>query len=370
MRLLTFAAASVFGALAMGCGSSDGSEPSDGEPNPNPNPDPPGVPQELAFTAETDPITVESGGEILEACDSWSLGNTETLWLTRAVISSTLGVHHSDWMVLPDGLYPNPGNADVCRNFVDPERGGFSLFDGAVIGDVVFAQSTQAEHEEQAFGEGIAMAIPPNSQLIVYYHLINTTAEPADLNVTADLYTIPEDNVETQLKDIAGSEFRINVPAREESRFSVDCMFPDGLGGDFDVYFILPHYHYYGTGMRFEIIGGPDDGKVMFDTTGSVGEPLAAKVDPNSASLAGAEGMRFACDFNNATDQNIPWGAGANDEMCFFLMHTNSEYSWAAMSGFSFGGPQTDMGINPEGKHEFRSTGCTMLATDLLNEAP
>ena len=230
---------------------------------------------------------------------------------------------------------------------------------------MLFAQSTQAEIEEQQFGDGVAMRVPPDSQLFVYYHLINTTADPQDIDVKADLATIDADDVEISLKDFAGSNFQINVPARERSRFNTDCMFPEGFGGDFNIRFVLPHYHYYGTGMRFEVLGGPNDGQVMFDTLGSVGEPLAQVVDP-PGSLQGAAGMRFSCEYVNDTDDVIGWGAGANDEMCFFLLHTDSEYSWTSIAGSFTGATQEDMGIDGEGIHQYVTSGCTILATDLL----
>ncbi len=324
-----------------------------------------GPAERLVMAASTEPITLASGDEILEACQGFPFDNDETLWITRLDIRATQGMHHSDWIVLPETVWADKQGSGRCSEFVDPVEGTFGLFGGAVLGDVLFAQSTQSTVEEQRFGDGIAMAVPPRSQLFVYYHLVNTTPEDADIGVEADLYAIDEADVTVKLKDIAGSDFVINVPPREKSRFSAECIFPDGFSSDFNIYYVLPHYHYYGTGMRFEVIGGPNDGQVLFDTSGSVGEPLASRVSP-AASLAGAKGLRFACDYDNSTDATIRWGAGADAEMCFFLLHSDSEYSWAAMSGQRFGATQADLGVNADGVHEFRSTGCTMLATDLL----
>lgn len=368
MRNATLFAVPFLSLLLAGCGSSSSEDPSGGNPGSGgASSTPTGPEQTLRNTFTTDRITLQPGEEILEACQGFSFNNpNEELWVTGITIKSTPGMHHSDWIILPDGIYPPTGNpADLCSNFVDAERGQFTLFDGAVEGDVLFAQSTQSELEEQQFGDGVAMRVPPDSQLFVYYHLINTTGAAQDIGVDADIYTIETDEVDIKLKDFSGSNFQINVPPRVKSRFNTDCMFPEGFGGDFNIRFVLPHYHYYGTGMRFEVIGGPNDGQVLFDTTGSVGEPLAQVVDP-PGSLAGAEGLRFACEFQNDTDDTIGWGAGANDEMCFFLLHTDSEYSWTSIAGNFTGATQEDLGVDADGIHQFVTSGCSILATDLL----
>lgn len=353
--------------LLLGCGSSQGDDQRDPPPDESIEP---------AFQMQTQPFRVEAGEEVLEVCQSFPVGNDASLWVNSVRMKATPGVHHSDWFVLPEGLYPNSGGAHRCSfsagnttEFVDPEKGVFSIFAGAVEGDVLFAQSTQAEHEEQDFGDGIAMEIPPRSQIIVYYHLINTAPEPTDIDVGLDLYTIDESEVVTALKDFSGFNFNVELPPRARSRFSADCMFPDGWAGDFNVHFVLPHYHYYGTGMSFEVLGGPNDGAVLWQGGGGVGaEPISERLDP-PASAHGAEGIRFSCDYQNDTDATIQWGVGADDEMCMFLLHTDSDFSLTAPivpTGSLDSEQISDMGMGPDGVHEWRYEGCAILSPDLL----
>ena len=72
----------------------------------------------VAFV-QTAPITLQPGEEILEACQGFSFNNPdEELWVTDITITAKPGVHHSDWIILPDGIYPPSGApADYCFNF-------------------------------------------------------------------------------------------------------------------------------------------------------------------------------------------------------------------------------------------------------------
>ena len=101
---------------------------------------------------------------------------------------------------------------------------------------------------------------------------------------------------------------------------------------DFDVYYVLPHYHALATGMIVEIAGGPNDGMVIYQTDLAIGDPLGAALDP-PISLAGADGVRMRCTYANTTDATVSYGVDAADEMCTMLAYTSAPRRLGGIAG-------------------------------------
>jgi hypothetical protein len=95
---------------------------------------------------------------------------------------------------------------------------------------------------------------------------------------------------------------------------------------DFSLYYVLPHYHRLGIGMNVEMSGGTRDGETIYRENARIGEPLGKTLWP-AVSLAGADGIRFACDYDNSTDRTIGFGNGSQ-EMCMMLAFTDSNFVW------------------------------------------
>src|SRR5262249_29292910 len=156
-------------------------------------------------------------------------------------------------------------------------------------GAALFSQSTQSRTESQSFGDGAAFAIPPRSQLFVSYHLLNITEDPLEAGVTARLRTVPESGGKARLTASGGLIGLLAVPPHTRSRFYTECFFDEP--SDLAAYFMLPHYHLYGTGMRLELIGGARDGEIVWESRGAVGEALGSRIEP-VVDFSGAKGFR------------------------------------------------------------------------------
>ena len=65
---------------------------------------------------------------------------------------------------------------------------------------------------------------------------------------------------------------------------------------DFDVYYVLPHYHSMGLGMRIDVLGGPMDGANLFSNMGGYGESVGRTFDPPIA-VRGADALAITCDY-------------------------------------------------------------------------
>jgi hypothetical protein len=66
--------------------------------------------------------------------------------------------------------------------------------------------------------------------------------------------------------------------------------------------------------MFIERLGGPRDGDALIDVVGFNGEARGKYFDP-PLDLSDADGLRFGCEFDNPTNEEVNWGFG-DQEMC------------------------------------------------------
>ena len=91
----------------------------------------------------------------------------------------------------------------------------------------MFAQSTQAEHEVQRFGEGVVIPIPPRSRVVAGLHLLNTTPKDLDAELALGLHDVPEDAVHTRLSGLSLQYKALEIPPMSQSAFSGSCAVGD-----------------------------------------------------------------------------------------------------------------------------------------------
>lgn len=229
----------------------------------------------------------------------------------------------------------------------------------SATGGVIFSQSTQSSTETQSFGEGAAFAVPPRSQIFVSYHLLNTSLDTLRISVSAALRLLRGPDVRIRLSVGGGLMGLLAIPPLARSRFYSDCAF--AAPPTFKSYFMLPHYHRFGTGMRLELVGGTRDGEVVWQNEGAIGEALGSKIAP-AVDFTGATGFRFTCVYDNTTAETLHYGASGNDEMCSFYLHTDSAQQFYGVAAPEFGAPQlVDHGVNDIGERVFSLDGCALL---------
>ena len=314
--------------LVPACGSdSPAEEPDAGSPFPDmgsPFPDlGPPIPGAQTFSTTLPDQPLAAGEEVVSRCFSWEMNNETEIWVNRVRFETTRGLHHSNWFFVSGNLFEGEEGLWPCR-----ER-NFDTLAAAAAGGVLFAQSTQAAGEVQQFPEGAAMRIPPGVRIVADLHLLNTYGEDVDVRSAIHVDTIPADAVGTRLRPLAFDYIDLQIPPRMRSEFSMDCDFSEPNGGpiDFRLFYLLPHYHALGTGMRLELIGGSRDGDVLWEGFGAVGDSLGQTFDP-PLELGGATGMRVTCGYENPTDSVVRYGVG-DQEMCLMLAFTDdSRYTW------------------------------------------
>jgi hypothetical protein len=275
-----------------------------------------------SITLQFEPIVAGPNEEISGLCQSYTLNNDEPLYVNAVHQRNDGFWHHSNWTFVPDHMYTGPDGSWRCS-----ER-GFNEVTAGVAGGVFFAQSTQTLEEEQRFAPGYAYRIPPNSRVVGGVHILNLSGDTVETAIELEAELIRESEVVELLQPMAFTNVHLAIPPVSESEFIIDCPFNRPM--DFDVHYVLGHYHDLGTLLRLEVIGGPGDGDLIYETTSATGEPLGDTVSP-PFQVRGAESLRMTCGYENNRADTVGYGIG-DQEMCVFLSYITGDYKYAASS--------------------------------------
>lgn len=283
-------------------------------------------------------LELQGYSELDWLCQSWTLNNDEPIYLNEVVMDAGPAWHHSNWFYVPEEMFA--GDDDVTW---DCDERSFDEYSAALSGGVLYAMSTQATHESQKFTDGAALIIPPHSKIVGDIHLLNLTGDDIkSTNIRFELRALQEYDV--PLKPMSLVYKPLDIPPQSKSSFTGNCNMSERNGGpvDINVYYVLPHYHYLGTGMRITTTGEEGETEI-FENVGKVGDPLGITLDP-PLSISGATDLSFTCNYNNTTDNRVGWGIG-DQEMCVYLAFTDDTYAWA---GGVFDGNEV-LGTNADG---------------------
>jgi len=287
--------------------------------------DSPKAPDPQSF--EFGPYSLAAGQEITSQCVSATLHNEEPLYVNAVELTTGPGFHHSNWFWVPENAFPGADGTWKCNDR------GYDETVAGLQGGVLFAQSTQAQHEIQQFPGGAATVVPPHSKILAGTHLLNAGDTDVMLTLKLTITPIAQADVTTQLTPTSFTNEAIAIPPHRQSRFTVVCDLDTanrnvtGKSADYAFYYALGHYHVLGRGVTIEGIKDDGTAATIFQTTNAVGDALGGMIDP-AFSIAGYPKMRFSCNYDNPRDTTVTWGVGDN-EMCTFLAFTDSAYTWA-----------------------------------------
>lgn len=350
MQVVRLSAGIVFLALCMACGDDDvPATPDAGAPDAGGAPE---TPQTL--THAFPPLHAEPGEEVFWQCQSWTLNNDRPLYVNAVRATNGGGWHHSNWFYVTETAFRGEDGTWYC------DDRGFDEIGAGLSGGVFFAQSTQSPTDVQQFPPGVAYRIPPHARIVGDVHLINATGAPIDTAITFEIDTIPEADVHTVLTPMSFTNIALQIPPRADSEFRMDCAIaPEherqlGRPPDFNMYYVLPHYHELGTMLRLELIGGARDGEVIYESRAATGEPWGMTVTP-PINVSGAEGIRLTCAYTNPRDQWVRYGIG-DQEMCVFLAFTDSPLRYVA-----YANSNTMVGTSADGT-QLNDSPCNLVA--------
>jgi hypothetical protein len=239
------------------------------------------------------------------------------------------GFHHSNWTYVPDTAFDGPDGNWPCGDR------GFDQIAAATMGGVFFAQSTQSPTDEQRFPEGVAFQMPAHARVIGQVHALNLRTEDIESRFSFEVFTLAESDVTVQLRSMAFTNLALDIAPQAITHARMDCTLPDR---DFDVYYVLPHYHELGRTMRLNVVGGPNDGLEVFRATADYGDPLGGTLSP-AVQVREAAQLRVTCDYDNPRDRSVGYGIG-DQEMCVVLIYSDTERQAGGAANVNRGMPQ------------------------------
>ncbi|MBA3462887.1 MAG: hypothetical protein H0T46_23225 [Deltaproteobacteria bacterium] len=309
-------------------------------------------------TFEFGPYELAPGEEVTKNCVQISLHNDEFLYVNSVELTTGPGFHHSNWFWVPESTFAGEDGTFVCddRNFNEPAA--------AIFGGVLFAQSTQAPHEVQAFPEGVVIKIPRNAKIVTQIHLLNPTDEAMTVTPKIAIKPILESSVTTTLAGISFQDKALALPPNMQSKFTVECDIGSrhqavfGRAPDFKIYYALAHYHELGTRLTVEAVKPTGEAATVYSTEDNVGDVLGGPIDP-LFSMVGYTKLRMSCEFFNPTTKVVGWGVG-DQEMCVFLAFSDSQYNFGG-GVLEEGPPENPMMV---GNTMTYTNGCTVFAND------
>jgi hypothetical protein len=192
---------------------------------------------------------------------------------------------------------------------------------------VFFAQSTQSRSDKQDFPDGAAFEVPAHSRVVGQVHLLNTTGKTIRTKLHFSVTTLAPDEVTVPLRSMAFSNLALDLAPASITHARMDCGVPQP---DFDIYYVLPHYHSLGTTMRIALLGGPGDGDEVFATEASYGEALGKSYSPPVA-VRGVKQLRITCEFDNVTEKRVRYGNG-DQEMCVALLYASIDHQGGGLA--------------------------------------
>jgi hypothetical protein len=277
-------------------------------------------------TFEFGPYDLAPGDEVTSDCVQMTLHNDDDVYVNSVELTTGAGFHHSNWFFVPENVFPGEDGTYTCNDR------NFDQAVAAIYGGVLFAQSTQAPHEVQAFPPGVVIKIPPRSKIVTQIHLLNATEGPLTIKPNLKIKPILESDVTTTLAGISFENQALALPPNMPSKFSVECDLSERHQAllhrdpDFKIYYALAHYHELGTGLTLEAVRPDGTATTVYSTTTHAGDVLGGPIDP-LFDMTGYTKLRFSCDFFNPRADVVRWGVG-DQEMCVVLAFSDSTYNW------------------------------------------
>ena len=273
------------------------------------------------------------GDNVWGPCQSWTLNNDHPLWVHSVRMSSAGSFHHSNWMFVTDDMYAGAdGTWDCSTRSYDEITAG-------VAGGVLFAQSTQAANDLQAFPDGDAILVPAHARILGGVHLLNATTSNVHTAITFDIETYGDADVRVALQPLYIDYLPISLPPHQLSSAQTDCdlraQYRRSTGHanlDFHIVYVLPHFHEMATDWALEVVGGPHDGESIYTHAGGVGDPLGMTLATPYA-MDGASGVRMRCTYDNETSGTVHYGLSRTSEMCTMLAYTDGPVKFANVVG-------------------------------------
>ena len=219
--------------------------------------------------------------------------------------------------VIPDiAVNPEHTFRELDTDDFDPVLGIFAV-------DRVFVIGTQTDDTLFQFPEGVGLRLPGDTVYDLNSHYINLLGDETLIGETyVNIYTIPEEELQSEAFEIFYSNRSINVPPGTTRVSKMTQLVKDELerrGHDPDatmsVFLLTSHMHRHGE--LFEIFQG-STGDLLHRSVAYDDAPInlfdpVLRLDPDDS-------LKFRCTHNNYDkDEPLGFGLTSEDEMCIIF---------------------------------------------------
>lgn len=239
----------------------------------------------------------------------YPLHNNQDLFVNRVEISMRSGSHHFILYGFDDNIppaqMPQPG---VIRDIRD--------LNGNYILDNLFAAlyhefiaGTQWPLMNYHFPPGVALLIPANSGFDLNPHYINRGNTAYQGEVYVNLHTIDPSQVQRVARILDLNNTNIYLPPGQITTLSRTWTFNQRR----HIFQMFSHAHEHMTEFRVHIVGGPQDGDLVYISHDWEHPPILELNPP--LTLEAGQGLRLEVTYNNWTNRALQFGLLSEDEM-------------------------------------------------------
>jgi hypothetical protein len=188
----------------------------------------------------------------------------------------------------------------------------------------------QQPHSELVFptddsGVPVGFEIQPNQMVKIEMHYVNTTNFQLDVMGKVSFDTVPLTSTVTKTDLAFWGTTEIDIPPNSAGDTGV--RFQAALA-ETKTFSLTTHQHHLGTEMRVWYADGADDpNKTQVASGKNWADPPLELFSPpldfpaNNGNKLSTKGFAYQCTWNNTTPNQVKFGEGFNDEMCFLLQY-------------------------------------------------
>jgi len=221
-----------------------------------------------------------------------------------------------------------PPPAYELRDLHD-QNGNYNYQTLCYMGLQTFFAGTQWPYMNYHFPPGVALKVPPSFGVDINSHFLNYSGNAPSGEIYGNIYFAEPEEVQYVADIFMLNNTDINLPGNQTTTITRNFMFPGqfnagflGNGGVDDVneiyiFQLFSHAHERMDRFDVKLIGGPNDGQVIY-TALDWEHPPILELNPPLV-LEHGMGLKLEATYTNETNQSISFGLlGANEMMILF----------------------------------------------------
>lgn len=237
------------------------------------------------------------------------VGNTQEVWVNRIQTSMRTGSHHFVLYTFqantPSLVIPNTGE---LRDLKDAS-GNYVFTTLASMGYHIFFAGSQGGTGDYTFPAGVALRLPANARIDVNAHYVNSTTSTISGEAEANLYTVPQQQVQYEAKALNLNTTDLTIPAGRDTTIIKTFKFSTTTR----IVMLTSHMHKRGLKYVIRIAGGARNGEVVY-TNDAWDHPLIQTFSTPIVLNAG-EGLTSEVTYRGDPTKVVRFGLTADDEM-------------------------------------------------------